>query len=374
MLPGVHVSDEQDRYREPWAVKFDLGIPNMPVPSIQARDLNTNTFVAAVDQPLLGLARLSQDYASLSSAAEAAQQNVRAVEAGVREEVETGLLRLFEARALADTAVASEIQLDEQLEVMRARLKTGVATNADVLRVDVAVASARQQEIQARAQEQVSRALLLAALGRSQDDASIDFAEPTALEDTARPAPELHVAVEEAVVHRPELAAAQLSAQAAHQRTRARTLALLPDVSLEAAYIHIHGQTLAPEDSAYVGLKASWGVFEWGATFFEQRAADAQAAAAEADEEGTRRRVGTEVSVRLAQLKAAVNAVSVARTAIASAEEAFRVTQELVKAGSATTTDLLDSQSALTQARLNLVRARYEDAIARVALARARGE
>jgi outer membrane protein TolC len=45
----------------------------------------------------------------------------------------------------------------------------------------------------------------------------------------------------------------------------------------------------------------------------------------------------------------------------------------LVRAGTATTTDLLDAQAALTQARLNLARARYEEAIARIALARAVG-
>jgi outer membrane protein TolC len=71
--------------------------------------------------------------------------------------------------------------------------------------------------------------------------------------------------------------------------------------------------------------------------------------------------------------RAATNAVEVAQAAIQSAEEAYRVTDALVKAGSATTTDLLDAQSALTTSRLNLVRARYDLAIARVSLNRAVG-
>jgi outer membrane protein TolC len=45
-----------------------------------------------------------------------------------------------------------------------------------------------------------------------------------------------------------------------------------------------------------------------------------------------------------------------------------------VQAGSATTTDLLESQSALTTARLNLARAQYELAIQRVALSRVMGD
>lgn len=62
-----------------------------------------------------------------------------------------------------------------------------------------------------------------------------------------------------------------------------------------------------------------------------------------------------------------------AQTAIASAEEAFRVTREAVDVGAATTTDLLDAESALTQARLRLTHARYAAAIARVQLDRAMG-
>ena len=49
------------------------------------------------------------------------------------------------------------------------------------------------------------------------------------------------------------------------------------------------------------------------------------------------------------------------------------MTEAQVRAGAATTTDLLDAQAALTQARLNRARARYEEAIARVTLQRAIG-
>ena len=62
-----------------------------------------------------------------------------------------------------------------------------------------------------------------------------------------------------------------------------------------------------------------------------------------------------------------------AEKAVASAEEAYRVTDAALKAGTATTTDLLESQSALSQARLNLTRAQYELVLSDVALARASG-
>jgi outer membrane protein TolC len=355
-------------------VNFALDLPGMPPLALAARNINTNTFVVSARQPVLGLLHLSQDYVALASNGEGAEASVRAAEAAVREEVETGFLRIFEARALAATARAAVQQLGEQVEVMKSKLKIGVATNADVLRLQVAVANARQQEIQANAQEKVSRSALLAALGRSVDDASTDFEEPTELEADGASVRPLSEALESAMARRPEIMAVSLQAQAASQHTRAKLLELLPELNLEAAYIHIHGEVLAPADSAYVGIKAEWLAWEWGAKYYEGRNAADQAAAARAELDGLRRRVGAEVAARRAQADAALSAVDVARSVIDSAEEAYRVTDELMKVGSATTTDLLDAQSALTQARLNLVRARYEHAIARVALAHATGE
>src|SRR5262249_52207139 len=95
---------------------------------------------------------------------------------------------------------------------------------------------------------------------------------------------------------------------------------------------------------------------------------------AQQDLSATRSAVESEVQSALAQSRAAAVAVDVAQQTIASAEEAYRVTDALTKAGAATTTDLLDAQAALTNARLNLLRARYALAIERVSLQRVMGE
>jgi outer membrane protein TolC len=68
-----------------------------------------------------------------------------------------------------------------------------------------------------------------------------------------------------------------------------------------------------------------------------------------------------------------ISAISVAEQAIDSAQEAFRVTDAQLQAGTATATDLLEAQPALTQARLNHLRAQCELAIARASLRRSLG-
>ena len=129
----------------------------------------------------------------------------------------------------------------------------------------------------------------------------------------------------------------------------------------------------APPNSAFLGIKANWAIWEWGASDLQRRAAAVQADAARRDQEMLARQIEAELGASLAQGDAARGAVGTAEKAVASAEEAYRVTDAALKAGTATTTDLLESQSALSQARLNLTRAQYELVLSDVALAHASG-
>ncbi len=340
----------------------------LPLKGIQA-GLGTVT----VAQPLLGLWHLSHDYAAASDQADSAQDDLRAAEADLREQVEDGFIALFEARALRGIAQASYDQLGDQLRLTDAKFKDGVLTRADVLRVQVAVANADQQRIQAGVQEDVARAALLTLLGMSPETTEVDFAEPTDLE--RRPIPtDVTDAESFADQHRAEIQSAQAGQSAAHHAFVSSELKILPEINASATYIRVQGMPAGlPPDYFMVGVNLDWPIWEWGASYYAARAASERDDAATARVDGVRDQVALEVHRRLREERAAANAVTVAQDAIAQAEEAFRVTEAMVRAGSATTTDLLDAQSALTQARLNLVRAKYQDLRARSALTRALG-
>ena len=370
LLPSINLSDEYQRWDSRFTVNFP--IPSMPL-SIPARDLSTNAFVVAAGQPLLGLLHLSSDHSALSTAAAAATFDVKTIEANLRDEVRAEFLRMFEARTLAGVAHASQDQLAEQIAVAKEKLAAGVLTPADVLRLNVAAANARQQEIQAAAAEQVSRATLLVAIGESEDQA-VSFVEPATPESADAAEGDLAPLVAKALHDRSEIHSANLAAKAADTSSRSRTYDLLPDVDLEAGYMHMTGQAFVKTDSAFIGLKAGWQIWDWGARWFQHRAAESQAVAAQAQADDARRRVETDVAAKLANVRATASALETGRTTIGSAEEAYRVTTVLLAAGSANTTDLLDAQSALTQARLNFARARYEYALARIRLSRALGD
>lgn len=371
LLPSVAVQEELQHYNGPFSVAFT--IPGAPAsPMFTARDQNTNTFALALRQPLVGLLHLSQDFVAAGRAEDALEAQVVAAEHTLTEQVQTAYLRLFEARAARDVAQSSQALLGEQLVVANARVLAGTSTSADVLRVEVARANMQQQELQAKVQESAAKTALLTMLELPND--AVEFVEPVALEAAGgQPAPSTTDATRLAEARRPEFTQATRQAESAEALARSRLFSLLPEVDAEAAYINVQGQAFAQKDSMFVGVKATWPVWVWGAQWYAHRAAVHQAEAARLLVADTRRQVRVEVSGRIDQLEAATAAIDVARKALESATEAFRVTSELVKAGSGTTTDLLDSQSALTQARLNLVRAKYQQAIARVQLERATG-
>jgi outer membrane protein TolC len=363
MLPSVHLANEYQHWDSPFNIAFGgMGF--------RVRNEDTNSFSASAAQPLLGLGRLSEDYLAQRGDADAAKQGLRAAEDEVRAGLRIGFLRYFEARAMTELALASAGQLDEQVVMTDAKVKAGVLTTADLLRVRVAADNARQQAIVARTQAAVSRAQVLAAVGLRPDDA-IELVEPLAL---LQPSDARDGTIDQALAHRPEVAAARDAAQSADHRKNASTWALAPEIDAEGAYLRTDGQIFAPKDSAFVGVRASWPIWEWGASWYARQAAAAQAEAAHADLDGRKRQVEVEVATRNAELGAASSAVKLADETIVSAEEAYRVTEAQVRAGAATTTDLLDSQAALTQSRLNRARARYEEAIARVTLQRAVGD
>jgi outer membrane protein TolC len=376
MLPVIALSEELQNYKDPFRLDFPLP-PSLPFqfPPFIARNQKINTFSAVAVQPLTGLLHIIPDYAAASSTASAADADAHTARAGLREGVQVGFLRYFEAKSSEAIAKASEDQLAEQIAVSEAKFKAGTVTTADVLRIKVAAANARQQEIAAQAQAQIVRAQLLTTIGLHADDPTMELVEPTDLEAQAAQStpPPFAEARAHAFQLRPELASANATQRAAARTRIARYLDMVPEVDGEGGYVRLDGQLFAPTESWFIGLKATW-TWEWGATFFAGRAASAQADAAAALAQSRAEQIEVDVSTKLSNLTAVQASLDAAKAAIASAEEAYRVTQALVKAGTATTTDLLDAQSALTTARQNLNRATYERAIAQVQLTRTVGK
>lgn len=122
------------------------------------------------------------------------------------------------------------------------------------------------------------------------------------------------------------------------------------------------------------GVQASWTI---GDAFLSTAAAselDAEAAAMEAKRTTLRAGIAQEVLAAYLDLERARAAFDKQRAALAAAEEAYRVTTDLFRAGRATGTDLIESEAGLLDAKFGDVNARIDLTVASIMLRHATGE
>ncbi len=364
LLPRVHVDANAQVYDSPFALPFGTA-------SFSIRDQFTWVFSPSLIQPLTALWALYDRYQIASYGVDVAALKQRVARRELAFQVSEAYYRLLEAGRLAQVADTSVTQLEAQQKQAQSLFDNGVIGKNDLLRAGLALASARQRAIQSHGNVTLARSQLDVAMGNP-PDAPFEPA-PVGSEPPSVPDASVAAAEARAVAQRLELGVLDRSIAQADRGVAAAQKHYLPDISAVANYTHLGGQPFAKENSEYVGLFASWDVWDWGTT-----AGSVTVASARLDEARLARKK-VEDQVRLEARSAFVNAetarqaLGVARTAVEQAEENYRIVSKKFEANAATSFDMVDAESLLTQARAQVETALYDYLIARAALERATG-
>ncbi len=300
-----------------------------------------------------------------------------AASAGTRDATQEIRLRVVEAYRQAEMAGRAVDLMERVVGVakaregeIQARVDTGGALQADLLR-----ARARRREREAelaerRGQRRMAQAGLARLLGAQ---AGVDYV-PTEGPPAVSPLEGDEVAwVERALRQRPVLEAARRKTDAASAFVKNEKNALLPDFGVFGQVWDNRIQVDDGKQSWAVGVGLRWTPFDPSRTKREAAAIAEQRAA------GLEARAATD-QVRLEVAMAYRRAVSARERHTAASggseegREAFRVVQERRKAGMATLTDELETETAALGAALQEIGAASEVAIADAALRRAAGE
>jgi outer membrane protein TolC len=277
-----------------------------------------------------------------------------------------GYFGVLRAHELVRVALETVAQAERGLGYARDRERAGTATRADVLLAQLAASTARRQWLTARDTLGMTTAALgrlVGADGPMDADALIALDPvPLALSDSGVFA--LAPAAAPLVVNTQALANASAAA------VRASETQYLPTISLGAGYNWSNDGRLtgALRSGWIVALSTSFPLFNGFVREASVTQAKVAAEVATSTSADAKRFVRAEAHRLLGNLRVAEQDIALSRESVRLATEELRVIQARYRAGIATILDVLTSQTALVQADLAFVSARFTYQIARASL------
>jgi outer membrane protein TolC len=369
MGPRFHV----DASLQQWGSSYGIDFGGQ---TFTLHDPFTWAFTASVIQPITPLLPLLDQYHVRDLGVDIASIRRDATRRDTAFRVLEAYYRLLEASRLAEVATQSVDQLTLQLKQANSFHDAGTISRDQVLRAELALANAKQRLIQTRAQVTLGRARLAQTMGMpiaSAIDAIPLTGEPTFTVDVT-----LANASSAAHSQRVELRELDNRIEQSRASSRVAWYKLFPQVNLIGSYMHNDqvrtGIQFVEKDAVFVGGALSWDVWDWGSTISGIHSADAKLHEARTARDKMIEQIDLEVHEAFLNVATAMDAIGVAKTAVASAEENYRLVNKRYDANSATQFDVVDAESLLTQARAQLQTSTYDYLIARAALRRAMGE
>lgn len=280
-------------------------------------------------------------------------------------------LGLRAARELAEVARDSIAVVEERLAVTERRAREGAALRVDVLRLEVRLASVRQEAARAELAVRQAESGLNRLMGRGPDAALVLVAEELAIGGELPADLESLQALAQA--ERRDLRAAAHDVRRGSFEREASQAQRRPSLQAFAAY-DVDGPDPGIDDeldstTIGVGLRLPLSARTRPAI----RRAEARERRAREELRELVLAVAQEVRDGSEGLSVAEETLALAEASVSAAEEAFRLVARAQDAGGATVTDVLEAEDARKGARVRLVAARAGVQIARAKLVAATG-
>jgi len=303
----------------------------------------------------------------------AAELELQAVHNNLAYAVSNAYYQILKTESSIRIAEQSAAQIQSHLDIARARYEGEIALKSDVLRVTVRLAEAQEALAIARHNLDRAKSRLNLALGLPvnqplalTNDRPL-LLPPTDADQTLAELTEL------ARLQRPEIERMNNSIASLENAVNAARAGHYPQLNAFAHY-DIDSEDFSDSNESWtVGLSANISIFDGFLTRSAVSSARARLREAEAQKEQTILQVEMDVKNAFLGRSEAATRLQVLQQAVAEAEESVRILSERYAEGMALTTELLDAEVALTNARLHELSAKYDYLIASAALERAVG-
>jgi outer membrane protein TolC len=285
--------------------------------------------------------------------------------------IKSSFYEVQKKRALLEVSKTALTTAKRHLEQSKELYREGVAPRSDVIKSEVQVSNARLDVIKAENSLLLAKANLATAMGQP---VTTDFDVVSQDNGMLSVLPAFKDVLPLAYDRRPELKGIRARIESEKANIDHETSGLYPNLSLDASY-GWQKSNFIPDDKKWsVGFTVSIPIFEQFTARSKINQAMANLRGLKATEIQTLRNIELEVQQAWLALKEALERYDVTKKSLEQAEEDMRVSEGRYKEGIGNILEVIDAQTALTQAKINNVVAAYDIAIAKSKLDRATGE
>jgi outer membrane protein TolC len=340
----------------------EIGIPSRlgPFRTFDARPVLTQT--------VLDLSLLAQIRAARARVLEAGREAIVTQEATLIAVLQL-YLQTFQAESRWKAATARRTTAESALKQARDFREAQTASELDLVRAIQQLEAENVAVAETRRDRDTLKTLLLRTIGLPQDQL-VELEEPPLPHQAA---PDVEGAVRLALAERPEVLALESRIQATENEVESARWERLPKLGFRSDYGVLGAGPDRSVSTYYVGGTLSVPIWTSGRIESEIAGARARADRARQELRATQLRVSQEVRQSRIEMDAALEALRAAETGTSAARKALELSQLRFASGIATNLDLITAQGILAEAEDREIRLRYEHALARARLARARG-
>lgn len=278
------------------------------------------------------------------------------VEQQIRYAVIQAYYGVLVSQARKEVAQEAVKTAESDLRSMKARSDQGMAVASDVLAMEVQLADFKQQLVQADGDEKTALAALNSVMAQPVET---NYQLLEKLEEKQFSVYSQDALITEALENRPDHQQSKLEVEFESQKHKVSKGEWWPDFNLFANW-GVSTRNLKDGSSDFaVGAALSWNILDLGRqSRIEGAIAATDVARAREDQKA--------VDIKLEVVRAYQNFITsrerlhVASAVVDQAAEALRIVQDRNSVGLTTVTEVLRAQTALLQARMNLLGARYD--------------
>lgn len=313
---------------------------------------------------------------SASLTEEAAGAEFSHAEFQLREEIRLAFYKSLAASELQTVAEQNVKTLEDHLKQVAARKHGGVATNYDVLRVQVQLNEARADAIDAQDNFETSRRKLTQLLGLQADGRSLVGTLPVPNAEKVK-----SLKFDTVPKERADIKALNLRVEAAEQSRRAAATWFVPSIYVGGEYTWYESQLFSGSvqdtghylDAYDVGVFLKWNLFDGGVALAQEREASYHAIQAAKTAQSAQLQVPYDFEYWKRRYLSNTDHYISKKFDIGRSEESVRLAKEEERAGTRTSTETLDAELDLFRAKAGVVNALVNAAEAEIRLELALG-